>query len=107
MLKREKRKDNTKKEERKENFMKKRKKQEKKEAVEILEKVQGYEWKEKNEKYLHEIERFLDRVDNVKDERLKESIIYQMLKCDKVLTEISIEMFKDCYLEGWNRAKHV
>ena len=42
MLKREKRKDNTKKEERKENFMKKRKKQEKKEAVEILEKVKDF-----------------------------------------------------------------
>ena len=35
-----------------------------------------------------------------KDEKLKESIIYQMLRCDKILTEISEEMFKKCYEQG-------
>ena len=46
-------------------------------------------WKEENKRYLLEMQKFLDRVDNIEDEKLKESIIYQMLRCDKILTEIS------------------
>ncbi len=57
-------------------------------------------WKEENKKYLIEIQKFLDKADNIKDEKLKESIIYQMLRCDKILTEISEEMFKIYYEEG-------
>ena len=56
-------------------------------------------WKEENKKYLIEIQKFLDKADNIKDEKLKESIIYQMLRCDKILTEISEEMFKIYYEE--------
>lgn len=50
------------------------------------------DWKEKNEKYLFELQKFLDKVENIKDDELKQSIIIQMLKCDKVLTEIVEEM---------------
>lgn len=57
-------------------------------------------WKEENKKYLIEIQKFLDKADNIKDEKLKESIIYQMLRCDKILTEISEEMFNIYYEEG-------
>ena len=57
-------------------------------------------WKEENKRYLIEMQKFLDRVDNIEDEKLKESIIYQMLRCDKILTEISEEMFKKCYEQG-------
>ncbi len=57
-------------------------------------------WKEENKRYLLEMQKFLDRVDNIEDEKLKESIIYQMLRCDKILTEISEEMFKECYEQG-------
>ena len=39
-------------------------------------------WKEENKRYLLEMQKFLDRVDNIEDEKLKESIIYQMLRCD-------------------------
>lgn len=42
----------------------------------------------KDEKYLEELQRFLDFADNISNEDLKKRMIYQMLKCDKVLTEI-------------------
>ena len=35
-------------------------------------------WKEENKRYLLEMQKFLDRVDNIEDEKLKESIIYQI-----------------------------
>ena len=34
---------------------------------------------------------FLDKADNILDENLKQEIIYQMLKCDKVLTKLAQE----------------
>lgn len=46
------------------------------------------EWKEKNEKYLFELQKFLDIAENIKDEKLRESVICQMLKCDQVLTRL-------------------
>ena len=42
----------------------------------------------KDEKYLEELQRFLDFADNISNEDLKKRMIYQMLKCDKRLTEI-------------------
>lgn len=51
------------------------------------------DWKEKNEKYITELDKFFDIVDNVINEDLKLRIIYQMLKCDKILTEIAEEKF--------------
>ena len=53
------------------------------------------DWKEKNKRYLYELQKFFDKVDNIKDEELKESIISQMLKCDKVLTEIIEEIINE------------
>jgi len=53
------------------------------------------DWKEKNKRYLYELQKFFDKVDNIKDEELKESIISQILKCDKVLTEIIEEMINE------------
>lgn len=52
------------------------------------------EWKETNEKYLYELQKFLDITDNIADEKLKLDVIYQMLKCDEVLTEIAEENFR-------------
>lgn len=46
-------------------------------------------WKNKNEKYLFELQKFLDLVDNIEDEDLRKIIIAQMLKCDKCLTNIA------------------
>ena len=45
-------------------------------------------WKEKNEKYLTNLQKFLDATDSIKDKELQRHIIGRMLKCDLVLTEI-------------------
>ena len=63
-----------------------------KEEKEEMKKRQCFrEWKEKNENYLRELQKFLDIADNVSDEKLKLDIIYQMLKCDEILTKIAEE----------------
>lgn len=38
-----------------------------------------------DEEYLKEFQKFLDLVDNVSDEKLRKSIVYQMLKLEKIL----------------------
>lgn len=48
-------------------------------------------WKEENKKYLNEVQKFLDKAENIKEEKLREEIIGQMLKCDKILTELAIQ----------------
>lgn len=63
------------------------------------------EWKEKNKTYLKELEKFFDKVENIKDEELKNNITNQMLRCDKVLTEIAEEMFRKYYQKGYQKAK--
>ena len=65
--------------------------------------IESREWKEKNKKYLKELQRFFDRVDNVEDEELRKSIIYQMLRCDQVLTDIAEEMFRDIIKDNKNK----
>lgn len=47
------------------------------------------EWKSKSKEYLKELQIFLDKADNIENEDLKNDIVYQMLKCDKVLTKIA------------------
>ena len=49
-------------------------------------------WKEKNEKYLFELQKFLDIAENIKDEKLRNSVIGQMLRCDEVLTRLAEDM---------------
>lgn len=48
-------------------------------------------WKNKNQRYLNAMQAFLDKADNIENEKLRMDIISQMLKCDKILTEIAIE----------------
>lgn len=57
-------------------------------------------WKNKNPMYLCEIQKFLDKVDNIENENLKQDIIHQMLRCDQVLTALSHEMFCYYYKKG-------
>ncbi len=52
-------------------------------------------WKNKNEKYLFELQKFLDLVDNIEDEDLRKIIIAQMLKCDKCLTNIAEQIIRN------------
>ena len=51
------------------------------------------EWKNQDEQYRFELQKFLDIVENVKDEELRKEIIYQMLKCDKRITQIEENIF--------------
>lgn len=51
-------------------------------------------WKNTNQQYLFELQKFLDLADNINDENLRKIIIYQMLKCDKCLTTIAEKRFK-------------
>lgn len=49
------------------------------------------EWKLKSKQYKNELQAFLDKADNIKNEELKNDIICQMLKCDRILTKIAQE----------------
>lgn len=62
-----------------------------KETTKETEKQKGNnrDWKEKNKRYLTQLQRFLDATDSIKQEELKQNIITQMLKCDLILTEIA------------------
>lgn len=51
-------------------------------------------WKNSNQKYLFELQKFLDIADNVEEEDLRKLIIYQMLKCDRCLTKIAEKMLE-------------
>ena len=53
--------------------------------------MENLNWKERNKAYLKEIQKFLDKADNISDENLKQDIIYQMLRCDSVLTKLAQE----------------
>lgn len=57
------------------------------------------DWKEKNKKCLNAMQAFLDKVDNVQDEKLRLEIIGKMLKYDEALTEAAtneINRNKNC-----------
>ena len=45
--------------------------------------IQNNNWKNKNEQYLFELQKFMDLADNIENENLRKLIIAQMLKCDK------------------------
>ena len=55
-------------------------------------------WKEKNKRYLTQLQKFLDAVDSIKEEELRNRIIAHMLKCDLILTELAereIQKYKE------------
>lgn len=60
-------------------------------------------WKNKNSQYIFELQKFLDLAENIEDEELKKLIIYQMLRCDKCVTNLAEKMFKT--LENNNNIK--
>lgn len=58
------------------------------------------EWKKESKEYLRELQKFLDKVDNIENEELKNEIIIQMLKCDDELTKLAEKKFKEYYEQG-------
>lgn len=63
-------------------------------------------WKEKDEKYLNELQKFFDKVEKIKDEDLRDNILNQMLLCDRALTEVAEENFLKYYEIGLKQAKN-
>ena len=63
-------------------------------SIEDEQLIEKREWKEKNEKYLMHLQKFLDATDSIEDEELQRHIIGQMLKCDLALTEIAEDEIK-------------
>lgn len=49
------------------------------------------DWKVKNKRYLKEVQKMLDIIDNVKDEELKNRIVLQFVKCEDLITELAID----------------
>jgi len=62
-------------------------------------------WKSKSKKYLLELEKFLDKAESIKDEKLRKEIIIQMLKCDKELTLWAEKIFEEKYNMGIIKGK--
>ena len=52
-------------------------------------------WKNEDEIYLFELQKFLDVVENVQEEDLRKEIIAQMLKCDKRITQLAEKIFQE------------
>lgn len=67
----------------------------------------GENWKVRNKKYLNAIEKFLDRASNIKDEELRNSMINNMLLCDKILTSTAKDMFVEYYKSGYKDGKRI
>lgn len=73
--------------------------------MEKIESLKKENWKANSQKYLKELQAFLDKAENIQDEDLKKEIIFQMLKCDNELTILAEERFKKFYLQGKNSLK--
>lgn len=53
------------------------------------------QWKNADEIYLFELQKFLDLTENIKEEELKKEIVAQMLKCDKRVTQLAEKRFEE------------
>lgn len=56
--------------------------------------LENENWKAKSQKYLKELQAFLDKAENIENEELRKEVIFQMLKCDNELTLFAEEMFE-------------
>ena len=66
-----------------------------KKIFELIKEETEENWKYANEKYLFELQKFLDIAENIEDKYLQTIVIDQMLKCDKSLTIVAEEMFEN------------
>lgn len=58
-----------------------------------MENLEKRNWKANGQKYLKELQAFLDKAENIENEEIRKEIIFQMLKCDNELTLLAEEMF--------------
>lgn len=57
--------------------------------------LENKNWKASSQKYLKELQAFLDKAENIENEELRKEIIFQMLKCDNELTVFAEKIFKE------------
>ena len=57
--------------------------------------IENSDWNNKDEKYLFELQKFLDITENITDEDLRKEVIAQMLKCDKRVTQLAETIFEN------------
>ena len=55
------------------------------------------DWKKESKKYLTEMQKLLDKLENIENEELRKEIIIQILKCDQELTKLAEKKFKEYY----------
>lgn len=60
----------------------------------FLELIKDNKWKNKDEKYLFELQKLLDLIDNVEKVELQKEIINQVLKFDKCVTDLAENYFE-------------
>ena len=58
------------------------------------------DWKKESKKYLTEMQKLLDKLENIENEELRKEIIIQILKCDQGLTKLAEKKFKEYYNQG-------
>ena len=58
------------------------------------------DWKKESKKYLTEMQKLLDKLENIDNEELRKEIIIQILKCDQELTKLAEKKFKEYYNQG-------
>ena len=56
--------------------------------------MENMNWKASSQKYLKELQAFLDKAENIENEELRKEVIFQMLKCDNELTLLAESLFK-------------
>jgi len=58
-----------------------------------MEKINYENWKANGQKYLKELQAFLDKAEAIENEEIRKEIIFQMLKCDNELTLLAESIF--------------
>ena len=59
-----------------------------------MRRLKNENWKANSQKYLKELQAFLDKAENIENEELRKELIFQMLKCDNELTLLAEELFE-------------
>ena len=58
-----------------------------------MERIENKNWKANGQKYLKELQAFLDKAENIENEEIRKEVIFQMLKCDNELTLLAESIF--------------
>lgn len=59
-----------------------------------------YKLKIQSKEYKKELQKFLDKAENIENEDLRFEVICQMLKCDKVLTKIAEQKIQEISIKN-------